>query len=244
MTETETKWAERVREWRASNQTLEEFARGRSQPISDRAGGMCVVGDRVIVDIHDGNTLSLNPATPEKGDKKKGTGCPQRWASSTVTPAIAGFQASSSPSETPQVVRKNMRYIVGSRTPGTAVPLAVAAELTGKQAKWTTPLFGGPDADAVERSATFIAASDRGVLTQYQKRASGHDNELHLVLLDIQNGAKKWDVPLRSLRGMDRVYGIGIGERFGYIVRMSSVEVHSLDNGALVTTFGDETYDK
>jgi len=29
MTETETKWAERVREWRASDQTLEEFARGR-----------------------------------------------------------------------------------------------------------------------------------------------------------------------------------------------------------------------
>lgn len=217
-----------------------------SQPISDRAKDICVVGDKVVVDINDGNTLSLNPMTPENGEIKKGSGCPQRWGRSSNGPSIAGFQmnSSSSGNDTGQVTRKTTRYFSGYRSPGTALPQAAATDSTGKKSIWITSLFGGPDADAVERSASFIAASDRGVLTQYLKRVSGNDDEHRLVLLDLNTGAKKWDVALKGIFAVDHLSGVGIGEKYAYIVRMSSVEAHNIDTGALVSVYGDETYDK
>jgi len=95
----------------------------------------------------------------------------------------------------------------------------------------------GDQTAAAESSSTAVMDAMAGgrFVVSYELTSKGW----HFTAFDAHSGQRVWDVPLRSIIGIDDPEGFSLSATRVYVMRSSSLEVYDAKNGALVGTLGE-----
>jgi outer membrane protein assembly factor BamB len=161
--------------------------------LTDRAKRLCASpkDDQIWVEVSDQKTvfvdiatLAVTPAKRPAWCKEIEYGVPTSWWA--LEGKFKGFQASQVYSDGADGAA------AGSKSPGTAFPMAVGFDPVKKTPRWTMTL-PSKDADTVPGRACDKAALGYGSFAAVYQQT---DSQYKLTLLDAKTGDRKWDIEL------------------------------------------------
>jgi hypothetical protein len=122
------------------------------------------------------------------------------------------------------------------KSPGTPIPYALGFSLKTRELSFQQVL---PTVDPMTVRGSEHAALTAGrYIAVYGVGSAGW----HLTALDAKDGARLWDVALRSLFAVDHIEALVATAQFVYVNRTSSLDIYSASSGQLIGTVGNETY--
>jgi len=121
---------------------------------------------------------------------------------------------------------------LGKKHPGTALPIAVGFDPKTKAVRWQAAVASGDQTAAAESSSTAVMTQWPAAASSF--RTSSRSKGWHFTAFDAHSGQRVWDVPLRSIIGIDDPEGFSLSATRVYVMRSSSLEVYDAKNGALV----------
>ncbi len=148
-------------------------------------------------------------------------------------PSVDGFESYR------VLVDGNDAIVAGKKAPGTPVPQVVGFEPRSKRVLWRQVL-PSVDPNTVDGSSELAGdLAGHRYISVYPVGSEVH----RIAALDARNGARLWDVKLRSIFAVDHVDDMVVTEQFVYAVRTSSLDVLEAKTGKLIGAVGDDTYD-
>ncbi len=136
-------------------------------------------------------------------------------------------------------VDDDLGVALGVRDPGTAIPLMAGFDPDSREIRYQHDVAADVDGQVRERSAQHAALRNERFFATY---GSGSD-AWHITAFDAETGARLWNTTLRPLFAVDSLDALVASDDHVYVMRTSSVEVFSADDGELLGTVGRETYD-
>jgi outer membrane protein assembly factor BamB len=223
----------------------------RTLKLTDRAKGLCTAPNgrarvwiemsdekNVVFDVDAGtSTLAPRPAwcpqSETSGDCRGWLtrGPPrQGCAGPDGSPKVNAFQAEN------VIEDGDLGVALGKKHPGTALPIAVGFDPKTKAVRWQAPVASGDQTAVAESSSTSVMDALAGgrFVVPYEVTSKGW----HFTAFDARSGQRIWDVPLRSVIGIEDPEGFSLSAARVYVMRSSSLEVYDAKTGALVGTLG------
>jgi outer membrane protein assembly factor BamB len=208
--------------------------------LTDRVRLLCADGDaHAFAATVDGKDVSVDVAAGSATSGKRPRGCSDefgfsRAAPSVRAPKVDGMQAHASFSDGQNGV------IVGSKHPGTAVPMAAGFDPATLTVRWRSNL-ASVDAVSVrdDRGGGLCALAGGRLVDVY----GVGDKGWRLVALDAASGAHVWETELPRIFAVDQVSAVRATPTRVYVVHMSSLEIYDAQSGKKVAIVGDETYE-
>jgi hypothetical protein len=213
-----------------------------STRLSDVVQRMCPTGPSTMwVGTVDKRSYSVDMKTGASKDAPANAACDDStlsWAkqasSKSAGPKVAGFAAAHT------LVDGDLGVAGGTKSPGTAIPMAVGFDPKSLAVRWQAVLPAGDLSDARARSNEHDALATGIYVTTY---GMGHKN-WHVVALEPRSGTRLWDTALPNIFAVDSISNVVAGGGWVYVTRTSSLAILNGSTGALVGAVGDETYEK
>ena len=213
----------------------------REVVLTDRVRLLCADGDaHAFAATVDGKDVSVDVAAGSATSGKRPRVCANeigfdRTAPSVQAPKVEGMQTHASFSDGQNGV------IVGSKHPGTPVPMAAGFDPASLAVRWRSNL---PSVDAVsvrdDRGGNLCALAGGRLFDVY----GVGDKGWRLVALDAQSGAHVWETALPKIFAVDQVSAVRASATRVYVAHMSSLEIYDAASGKQVAIVGDETYER
>jgi outer membrane protein assembly factor BamB len=208
---------------------------GRAK-LTDKARAICAVDGRIRVDQVDERAVwvDVTTAAVSEAPRRPECGWNRRAAPSPFDldrlPKLAGFKADRAWPLADGVVA------VGRKSPGTPTPRAV--RWGGGAVRWDQ-WVPAVDPATVRDHGGAADADARGVAVAYGVGTE----DWHVTLLDVETGARLWDVTLRRIFAVDNADELKLTPTSVLVVRTSSMDVLDRADGHLIGHIGTDTYD-
>lgn len=205
--------------------------------FTDRARRLCALptGD-VWVEIEDGKHVTVNLAM---GTQTPAGAAPPSCVADFARPICAFTRApcAASTGDAPGVRglwtlgSGNGLVTVGMKTPGTPTSMAFAAGGKG----WTATVAQDPAAEAANPFDTLGADIAGGLfVSAYAVTEKG----IRLVALDVETGARRWDVAIPRSTGGSPPHGLTATETRVYVPHWTWLDIFELKTGKVLGTVG------
>jgi outer membrane protein assembly factor BamB len=212
--------------------------------LSDKARSVCAPPDakgKLWVETSDQKAVLIDLATARAQPAPRPASCPPVPSDCDhVHSALAGCQEDKA---APPVDGFRAEFVlsqgsdgvaVGSRSPGTATPMAVGFDAKTRSVRWQRPLVGSPPS-AWEADLHAVDMAGGRLIAEY---ASDQPDAGRLMAVDVKTGKVLWDVAVPNTDHVATASDMAITPTRVYLPHWTWLDVFDVKNGAHITTLG------